>query len=104
MRRIIIRYMQLLPRRFQVYMSCLFRLLRASLQNRAWRMCSKCDLQGLRLKADLGESIGQFVIEHYSRYLGFSRHFVVDPMVFYEVVMERVYAQYTKELRVWRMM
>ena len=47
---------------------------------------------------------GQFVIEHYHQYLGFSRYFVVDPIVFYEVVMERVYAQYTKERRVWRMM
>ncbi len=62
------------------------------------------ELQGLHLKDDLVRGFGQFVIEHYHQYLGFSRYFVVEPIVFYEVVMERVYAQYTKERRVWRMM
>ncbi len=64
----------------------------------------QCELQGLRLKEDLVRVFEQFVIEHYHQYLGFSRYFVVEPIVFYEVVMERVYAQYTKERRVWRMM
>ena len=31
---------------------------------------------------------------HYHQYLGFSRYFVVEPIVFYEVVIERVYAEY----------
>ncbi len=53
----------------------------------------QCELQVLRLKDDLVRVFGQFVIEHYHQYLGFSRYFVVDPIVFYEVVMERVYAQ-----------
>ena len=64
----------------------------------------QCELQGLRLKEDLVRVFGQFVIEHYHQYLGFLRYFVVDLLVFYEVVMDRVYAQYTKERRVWRMM
>ena len=60
---------------------------------------SFCALQWLRLKEDLVRVFGQFVIEHYHQYLGFSRYFVVDPIVFYEVVMQHVYAQYTKERR-----
>ena len=64
----------------------------------------QCELQWLCLKEDLVRVFGQFVIEHYHQYLGFSMYFVVDQIVFYEVVMARVYAQYTEEQRVWRMM
>ena len=62
------------------------------------------ELQWLSLKADLVRAFGQFVIEHYHQYLWFSRYFVVNPIVFYDVVMERVYAKYTKERHVLRMM
>ena len=55
-------------------------------------------------KRGFGASVGQCVVEHYHQYLGFSRYCVVESIVFYEVVMERVSAQYTKERRGWRMM
>ena len=64
----------------------------------------QCELQWLRLKEDLVRVFGQFVIEHYHKYLWFSMYFVVEPIMFYEVVMERVYAQHTKKRRVWRIM
>ena len=88
MRRIIIRYLQLLPRRFHVYMSYVQVIKSLVTESRVVDVLQsfQCELQGLRLKEDLVRVFGQFVIEHYHQYLGLLRYFVVEPIVFYEVV------------------
>ncbi len=91
MRRIIIRYLQQLPRRFSRVHELPVQVIKSLVtESRVADVLKsfQCKLPWLRLKDDFVRVFGQFVIEHYHQYLGFRGTLLLIRLCFFEVVME----------------